>query len=215
MPVAPPQPAVLKGAHSSQPEIAILWLTAGLSCDGDTIAMTGATQPSLEDLLCGAHPLDARGSSSTIPFWPPKWATSSSSSSTGARAASSVRSSWWSRARSPTRPTRPRGTGRRSAPIRPPASRSPPATGSTGSRRKAWAVVAAGTCAAYGGIHAMEGNPTGAMGLPDYLGWNWRSGCRAPDRLPPGLSGAAGQHDRDAALPPPPGRRPRASDPAR
>ena len=39
----------------------------------------------------------------------------------------------------------------------------------------AWAVVAAGTCAAYGGIHAMQGNPTGAMGLPDYLGWQWKS----------------------------------------
>jgi hydrogenase small subunit len=40
---------------------------------------------------------------------------------------------------------------------------------------KAWAVVTAGTCAAYGGIHAMEGNPTGAMGLADYLGWQWKS----------------------------------------
>ena len=29
---------------------------------------------------------------------------------------------------------------------------------------RAWAVVAAGTCAAYGGIHAMEGNPTGCHG---------------------------------------------------
>ena len=40
---------------------------------------------------------------------------------------------------------------------------------------KATAVIASGTCATYGGIHAMEGNPTGAMGLADYLGWNWRS----------------------------------------
>jgi hydrogenase small subunit len=30
---------------------------------------------------------------------------------------------------------------------------------------KALAVVGAGTCATYGGIHAMAGNPTGAMGL--------------------------------------------------
>lgn len=30
---------------------------------------------------------------------------------------------------------------------------------------KAWAVVAAGTCATYGGIHAMAGNPTGCMVL--------------------------------------------------
>ena len=45
---------------------------------------------------------------------------------------------------------------------------------------KALAVVAAGTCATYGGIHAMEGNPTGAMGLADYLGWNWRSKAGLP-----------------------------------
>jgi len=45
---------------------------------------------------------------------------------------------------------------------------------------KAWAVVTAGTCAAYGGIHAMEGNPTGAMGLADYLGWQWKSKTGIP-----------------------------------
>ncbi|MGF1472520.1 MAG: hydrogenase expression protein HypE [Rubrobacteraceae bacterium] len=45
---------------------------------------------------------------------------------------------------------------------------------------KAWAVVAAGTCATYGGIHAMAGNPTGSMGLADYLGWDFRSVAGAP-----------------------------------
>ena len=40
---------------------------------------------------------------------------------------------------------------------------------------KAWAVLAVGTCATYGGIHAMAGNPTGAMGVPDFLGWDFRS----------------------------------------
>ena len=45
---------------------------------------------------------------------------------------------------------------------------------------KALAVIAIGTCATYGGIHAMEGNPTGAMGLADYLGWNWRSKAGLP-----------------------------------
>ena len=29
----------------------IIWMTSGLGCDGDTVAMTAATQPSLEDLL--------------------------------------------------------------------------------------------------------------------------------------------------------------------
>src|SRR3982075_1809609 len=38
------------------PVIDILWITAGLGCDGDTIAMTAATQPSIEDLVLGAIP---------------------------------------------------------------------------------------------------------------------------------------------------------------
>ena len=50
----------------------------------------------------------------------------------------------------------------------------------------AWAIVAAGTCATYGGIHAMQGNPTGAMGLPDYLGWQWKSGAGIPIVCIPG-----------------------------
>jgi hydrogenase small subunit len=37
-------------------EIDVLWLTAGLSCDGDTVSITAATQPSLEDLIRGVLP---------------------------------------------------------------------------------------------------------------------------------------------------------------
>ena len=40
--------------------------------------------------------------------------------------------------------------------------------------------MACGTCATYGGIHAMQGNPTGAMGLADYLGWDWKSKAGLP-----------------------------------
>src|SRR5262249_47361592 len=38
------------------PEAAIRWITAGLGCDGDSVAITGATQPSLEDVVLGAIP---------------------------------------------------------------------------------------------------------------------------------------------------------------
>jgi hypothetical protein len=41
---------------SSIQEIDVLWINAGLSCDGDTIAMTAATQPSVEDLVLGNLP---------------------------------------------------------------------------------------------------------------------------------------------------------------
>jgi hydrogenase small subunit len=37
-------------------EIDVLWITAGLGCDGDTIAMTAATQPSIEEIVLGALP---------------------------------------------------------------------------------------------------------------------------------------------------------------
>lgn len=56
--------------------------------------------------------------------------------------------------------------------------------GSVGSQ--ATAVVAVGTCATYGGIHAMAGNPTGAMGVPDYLGWDWKSKAGIPIVCVPG-----------------------------
>src|ERR671927_1011153 len=37
-------------------ELHIVWMTAGLSCDGDTVSITAATQPSVEDVLLGAIP---------------------------------------------------------------------------------------------------------------------------------------------------------------
>ncbi len=37
-------------------EIHILWITAGLGCDGDSVSITAATQPSIEDVLLGAIP---------------------------------------------------------------------------------------------------------------------------------------------------------------
>src|ERR1044071_9720222 len=37
-------------------DIHIVWITAGLGCDGDTVSITAATQPSLEDVVMGAIP---------------------------------------------------------------------------------------------------------------------------------------------------------------
>ena len=45
---------------------------------------------------------------------------------------------------------------------------------------KATIILAVGTCATYGGIHAMAGNPTGAMGVADHLGWDWKSKAGIP-----------------------------------
>src|SRR6267378_1473904 len=37
-------------------EVHILWITAGLGCDGDSVSITAATQPSIEDVLLGSIP---------------------------------------------------------------------------------------------------------------------------------------------------------------
>ena len=37
-------------------EIHILWISEGMSCDGDTISITAAEKPSLEDVLLGLIP---------------------------------------------------------------------------------------------------------------------------------------------------------------
>ncbi len=46
-----------KTQHQPQlAEVHILWITAGLSCDGDSVSITAASEPSIEDILLGAVP---------------------------------------------------------------------------------------------------------------------------------------------------------------
>ena len=211
-----PIPYGRKTQHA--PDVAamhVLWITAGLGCDGDSIAMTAATRPSLEDLVLGAipglpefhlhHPVLAyeNGDEFLEAFGISRL-----------RAASARSCSWW-KGRSRTSGVRPRVAGPRWASTGKPASRSRPARGSIGWHPHAWGVVAAGTCAAYGGIHAIEGNPTGCMGLPDYLGWNWRSKTGASHRLCTGMPRPAGQLHGSAALPAQAGGRAGAHDSSR
>ena len=47
--VSPRRPPAVSDIH-------VLWLTAGLGCDGDSVSITAATQPSIEDVLLGAIP---------------------------------------------------------------------------------------------------------------------------------------------------------------
>jgi hydrogenase small subunit len=37
-------------------EIHILWTSEGMNCDGDTVSVTAATLPSIEDVVLGAIP---------------------------------------------------------------------------------------------------------------------------------------------------------------
>jgi hydrogenase small subunit len=166
-------------------EISVLWLSAGLSCDGDTIAMTAATQPSIEDVLRGSIPWIPR-----VKLYNPFLASEVGDDFVryfhlGAAGKlgpfilvvegsipdeTNKQEGYWASF----------GTD--------PETKQPITTCEWIDRLapQAWAVVAAGTCSAYGGIHAMQGNPTGCMGLPDYLGWKWRSKGELPLVCVPG-----------------------------
>ena len=166
-------------------EIDVLWITAGLGCDGDTIAVTAATQPSIEDIILGAFPWIPK-----VNFHNPFLAYENGDEFVrffreaveGKRAPfilvvegsipneKNKAEGYWASFGTDEKTGQPITTCDWIDQLAP----------------KAWAVVAAGTCATYGGIHAMEGNPTGCMGLADYLGWNWKSAAGIPIVCVPG-----------------------------
>ena len=61
-------------------KIAVLWITAGLGCDGESVALTAASQPSIEDIVLGGMPGFLECVSS-IPFIVMRTATSTPSCS--------------------------------------------------------------------------------------------------------------------------------------
>lgn len=172
---------------SSNPiaEINILWITAGLSCDGDTIAMTAATQPSLEDLVLGALPWIPK-----VNFHNPFLSYENGDEFVRYfREAAEGRLSPFILVVEGSIPNERNKEEGYWATFGTDAKTGQPITTCDWIDQlapKAWAVVAAGTCATYGGIHAMQGNPTGAMGLADYLGWDWESGAGIPIVCVPG-----------------------------
>ncbi|MGI8491279.1 MAG: hydrogenase expression protein HypE, partial [Acidimicrobiales bacterium] len=172
------------------PVIHVLWINAGLSCDGDSVALTAATQPSVEEIALGALP----GLPKIAMHWPLidfecgpvggaddfiEWFFKADRGELepfvlvveGSIPNEAIKSEgYWC------------GFGNN------PETDQPMTTSEWLDRLapKALAVVAVGTCATYGGIHAMAGNPTGAMGVPDYLGWDWKSKAGLPIVCVPG-----------------------------
>jgi hydrogenase small subunit len=175
---------------SDDPVVHVLWLNAGLSCDGDSVSLTAAMQPSIEDIAMRALPglpqvqfhwplVDFEVGDDFMTWW---WKADAGDLDPfvlvveGSIPNEAIKSEgYWS------------GFGNRS-PGRAARSDQPMTTSEWIDRLapKALAIVSAGTCAAYGGIHAMAGNPTGAMGVPDYLGWTWRSKAGIPIVCVPG-----------------------------
>ena len=173
--------------RSPQPPetIEILWINGGLSCDGESIAITGATQPSIEDLVMGAIPglprvklhnpfLSYENGDEFMQFF--------------YRAERGELEPFILVVEGSIPDEDNKGEGYWAGFGTDHVTGQPVPTCEWIDRLapKAWAVVAVGTCAAYGGIHAMHGNPTGAMGLPDYLGREWKSKAGIPIVCVPG-----------------------------
>ena len=109
----------------------VLWINAGLSCDGDSVALTAAMQPSIEEIVLGALP----GLPKVAVHWPlidfecgpggmaSPAPTPLSSGSTKLKRVSSIPSfsSWKDRFR--TKPSRKKAIGAASETILKPASR--------------------------------------------------------------------------------------------
>ncbi len=162
-------------------EIHIIWITAGLGCDGDSVSITAATQPSIEDVLLGAIPGLPKvhlhnpvlayevGDDFLKPFYQAEEGKLGPfvlvvEGSIPNEKIHTDKNGYWAAMGTDTTTGQPIKTTEWIDRLAP----------------KAVAAVAIGTCATYGGIHAMQGNPTGCMGLADYLGWGWRSKAGLP-----------------------------------
>jgi hydrogenase small subunit len=161
-------------------EVHILWISEGMSCDGDSVSITAATLPSVEDVILGNIPglpkvhlhnkllsyengdeymeafYQAANDELDAPFVLVMEGSIPNENITG--------DGFWTSLGYDHATGQPITVNDWIDSLAP----------------KAWAVVGAGTCATYGGIHAMAGNPTGCMGLADYLGWDFRSAGGVP-----------------------------------
>ncbi len=165
-------------AKTEAVEAHVIWMTTGLGCDGDSVAMTSAVDPSLEDIVTQAIP----GMPKVIVHNPVL----------AYENGDEFMQAWYDAEAGKLDPfvlivegsipnEELSGEGYWAAMGTDPTAGQPITTNEWVDRLapKAAAVVALGTCATYGGIPAMKNNPTGAMGVADYLGWDWKSSCRA------------------------------------
>ncbi len=159
---------------------------AGMSCDGCSVAATGATNPSVESMMLGAHP----GIPRVVLHHPvlnmesgPHYLRPAEEAIEGTLGApyvvilegsiadevvANAAGGYWS------------ATGEEpwgiDGALRPVSSTEWIARLAP----NAAAMIAIGTCATWGGVPAAEGNPTGAMSLMDFLGKDYRSVLGVP-----------------------------------
>ncbi|MDQ3974859.1 MAG: hydrogenase expression protein HypE [Actinomycetota bacterium] len=167
---------------------------SGMSCDGCTVSVTGATTPSLETLMMGSHP----GLPRVVLHHPvvnlesgPNYLRAHEQALRGELDAPYViilegsitdetkaleTGGYW--AGNGEEPWGPDGEDRAVTADEWIARLAPGAA----------AAIAIGTCATWGGIPSADGNPTGAMSLMDFLGKDYRSAFGVPVINVPGCA---------------------------
>jgi hydrogenase small subunit len=157
-------------------KIYLIWMVGG-SCDGCTVAVSGATHPRLEHLLSGILPgLPRVELIHTVVSMEsgPEWVHNLFMAERGEMDAPYVISGdgyWMGLGEDPD-------TGRQITSLEWLDRLAPGAA----------AVVAVGTCATWGGIPGAKGNVTNSMGCMDYLGKDYRSAFGVPVVNIPGCS---------------------------
>jgi len=166
-------------------KVHVFWF-AGMSCDGCSISVTGAQSPSVESLLMGAHP----GLPRVVIHHPVLQVESGPNyfyahalalqgkldapyvivleGSISDEVAALGSNGYWSG--QGEMPWGPNGELRTVTTDEWIARLAPGAA----------AAVAIGTCATWGGVPAARGNPTGSMGLMDFLGKAYKSALELP-----------------------------------
>ncbi len=191
------QPSIPETMPREQPErlplgplktIHVFWM-AGMSCDGCTITVAGATNPGIEGLLLGTvpampkvllhHPVlsvesgaefmqsfkDAHAGTLGDPY-----VVVFEGSVPDERIAKRT-GGYWSAMGSELMAGEAEGGRHAVVPTTEWLSRLAPGAAAT---------IAIGTCATWGGIPSAEGNPTGAMSVMDFLGKDYRSAFGLP-----------------------------------
>ena len=184
-PEAKPEPARERLPLGPLKTIHVYWL-AGMSCDGCTISVAGATNPGIEGLLAGVvpampkvilhHPvLSAEAGAEFVQSF-----IDASEGKLGApyvvvfegsvadeRIAERTGGYFSAMGVEAIKD----GVGSRPVPTATWLRRMAPGAAAT---------IAIGTCATWGGVPSAEGNPTGAMSLMDFLGKDYRSAFGLP-----------------------------------
>jgi hydrogenase small subunit len=185
LPEARPAPARQRLPLGPLKVVHVYWL-AGMSCDGCTISVAGATNPGIEGLLAGTvpampkvilhHPVLAveAGQAFVKPYhdaWDgalgAPYVVVFEGSVADERIAART-GGYFS------------AMGVEAISGQPGSRPVPTATWLQRLAPGAAATIAIGTCATWGGIPSAEGNPTGAMSVMDYLGKDYRSAFGLP-----------------------------------